>query len=60
MTLSDGTDLTFKFVDGRIQKWRFASGSHSGTSGTDWYEAIDIAQDVVFIEHYFNLGRAKP
>ena len=53
MTLSDGTGLTFKFVEGRMQKWRFASGSHSGTSGTDWYEAIDVAQDVVFIDTLF-------
>ena len=53
ITLSDGTSLTFKFVDGTIFEWRIASSPHSGTSGRDWYEAIDVAEDVVFIDTLF-------
>ena len=55
--LADDTDDMIKFVDGKIFEWRFASGPHSGTSGRDWYEAIDVAQDVVFID---TLSQSRP
>jgi hypothetical protein len=57
ITLSDGTDRTLKFVDGKIFEWRFASGPYAGTSGRDWYEAIDVAKDVVFID---TLSQSRP
>ena len=57
ISLADGTDGMIKFVDGKIFEWRFASGPHSGTSGRDWYEAIDVAEDVVFIDTLF---RSRP
>jgi len=57
ITLADGTDGTLKFVDWKIFEWRFASGPHSGTSGRDWYEAIDVAKDVVFID---TLSQSRP
>ena len=53
ITLSDGTDMTFTFVDGKTFEWSVAAGSHSGTSGKDWYEAIDVANDVIFIDTVF-------
>ncbi len=55
--LADGTDGMIKFVDGRTFEWRFAAGPRSGTSGRDWYEAIDVAKDVVFID---TLSQSRP
>ena len=55
--LADGTDEMITFIDGKIFEWRFAAGPHSGTSGRDWYEAIDVAKDVVFID---TLSRPRP
>ncbi len=57
ITLSNGTGMTLKFVDGKILESRFASGPHAGTSETDWYEAVDVAKDVVFID---TLSRSRP
>ena len=51
--LSDATDMTFKFVDGKTCEWSVATGPYKGTKGKDWYEAIDVADDVVFIDTLF-------
>jgi hypothetical protein len=57
ITLAGGTDRTLKFVNGKTLEWRFTSGPHPGTSGKDWYEAVDVAKDVVFID---TLSRSRP
>jgi hypothetical protein len=57
ITLTDGTDKTLTFVNGKTFEWRFTSGPQSGTSGGDWYEAIDVAKDVVFID---TLSQSRP
>jgi len=51
--LSDGTEINLKFVDGKQIEWNTLAGPHSGLSGKDWYEAIDVADDVVFIDTLF-------
>jgi hypothetical protein len=53
MTFSDGSDMNLKFLDGTALEWRVTAGPHSGTSGKDWYEAIDVAENVIFIDTYF-------
>ena len=53
ITLSDGTDMTLTFVDGKQLEWDVAEGPHAGTKGKDWYETIDVADDVIFIETLF-------
>ena len=53
ITLSDATDMTFKFVDGKTCAWSVAAGPYKGIKGKDWYEAIDVADDVVFIDTLF-------
>jgi hypothetical protein len=53
ITLSDATDMTLKFVDGKTFEWNMVTGPHAGTTGNDWYEAIDVADDVVFLDTLF-------
>ncbi len=51
--LSDSTDMTLKFLDGKAFEWSVISGSYAGTNGKDWYEAIYVAEDVIFIDSTF-------
>jgi hypothetical protein len=53
ITLADATDMTLKFIDGKTLAWNVAAGPHAGTTGKDWYEAIDVADDVIFIDALF-------
>jgi hypothetical protein len=53
ITLSDATDMTLKFIDGKTFEWNVAAGPHAGTTGKDWYEAIDVADNVIFIDTLF-------
>jgi len=53
ITLSDGTDMTLKFIDGKTLEWNVAAGPRSKSSGKDPYEAIDVADQVVFIDTTF-------
>ncbi len=57
ITLSDATEMTLTFLDGKTFEWRFAFGLQAGKSGRDWYEAIDVAKDVVFID---TLSQSRP
>jgi hypothetical protein len=57
LSLSDKTDMTLRFIDGNTFEWNVAGGPDSGTSGKDWYEAIDVADDVVFLD---SLNHARP
>jgi hypothetical protein len=53
INLSDGTDMKCEFLDGKTFDWSVVSGPYSGSSGKDWYEAIDVAEDVIFIDTLF-------
>ena len=53
ITLSDETDVRCKFVEKHVLEWRMEAGPFSGTLGKDWYEAIEVAQDVLFIDMLF-------
>ena len=53
ISLSDGTDMTLKFVDGNTFEWNCIAGPNAGTSGKDWYEAIEVADDVLFIDSLY-------
>jgi hypothetical protein len=51
--LSDGTDMRLKFVDQRTVEWNLAAGPRSPASGKDWYEAIEVAENVLFVDTLF-------
>ena len=53
ITLSDGMDMTCTFLDSETFEWSVTKGPHSGTSGKDWYEAIDVAENVLFVDMLF-------
>jgi hypothetical protein len=53
ITLSDGTDMSLKFVDRRTFEWGLTTGPQSPASGKDWYEAIEVAENGFFIDTLF-------
>ncbi len=53
INLSDKTDMTLKFVDEKTLEWKASAGPFSGTPGKDWYEAVDVAEKVIFIDTTF-------
>ena len=59
ITLSDSTDMTMKFVDGNAFEWNCAVGPNAGTSGKDWYEAIEVDDNVVFIDTLYQSRRRE-
>ena len=50
ISLSDKTDMIVKFLDGKTFEWKCNAGPNAGASGKDWYEAIDVADNVVFLD----------
>jgi hypothetical protein len=54
ITLSDGTDMRMRFIDGKAFEWSVEAGPRAKTSGRDQYEAIDVADHVVFIDTTFS------
>ena len=59
ITLSDSTDMTMKFVDGNAFEWNCTVGPNAGTSGKDWYEAIEVGDKVVFIDTLYQSRRRE-
>lgn len=57
ITLSDGTEMNLKYLDKKTYEWNISSGPNSESSGKDWYEAIEVAKDVLFID---TLASARP
>jgi hypothetical protein len=54
VTLSNGADMRLKFTDGRTFEWKSVAGPHRGTSGKDRYEAIEVAENVLFVDTLFS------
>jgi hypothetical protein len=50
ISLSDETDMILKFVDWKTFEWKCNAGPNAGASGKDWYEAVDVAENVVFLD----------
>lgn len=53
INLSDSTDMNCSFEDGKTVQWKIAAGPNAGTSGKDWYEAVEVASDVFFLDLLF-------
>ena len=51
--LEDSTSLVCNFIDGNSTKWAISGGPYNGMSGQDWYESIEVALDVLFIDMLF-------
>jgi len=53
VTLSDGSALELSFRDGSNVDWRDTAGPREGDSGTGWYEAVPVSDDVLFLDVTF-------
>jgi hypothetical protein len=53
ITLSDGTDMRFDFANATDCRWNAVAGPQAGTSGADAYEAIEVAEGVLFVDLTF-------
>lgn len=54
ITLADGSALDLGFRDGSTVDWSDTAGPRAGDSGHDWYEAIEVTPDVVFLDLTFD------
>ena len=53
ITLSEGTGMRLRFIKGNSLEWNQVAGSRAPASGRDWYEAIEVAENVFFIDTLF-------
>lgn len=53
ITLIGGTEMNLRFIDKNRLEWSQSAGPAAPASGTDWYEAIDVAGNVVFVDTLF-------
>lgn len=53
ITLDDGSELELAFQDASTVSWSEAAGPRAGDSGSDWYEAVEVTPDVLFLDLTF-------